>query len=268
MSEPLALTTCLRTDVGRFRPNNEDVAATAPECALLVLADGMGGHSSGEVAARIATDTVIEVVRQQLGGTRGHPCDPATGLHRQTLLLRAAIETAHRRIFDLASSDWRHRGMGTTLVACLLDQHGLSIAHVGDSRLYRLRDGELRQLTRDHSLIEELIARGRVSREEAPLRVGKNVVTRALGAEVTVDVDLAEEHARDGDLVLLCSDGLTDMVGDDLIRATLDEFRPDLAAACDRLIELALDHGGSDNVSVVLGRIGAGGDRRQGWRER
>lgn len=268
MSGAFSISTCLRTDVGRVRTNNEDVVAAGLDGALLVLADGMGGHNSGEVAARIGVDTVIATVCKGLVEAQARTRDAASGWLGPTLLLGEAIETAHRRILEQAAADSRHEGMGTTLVVALLAHDRLSFAHVGDSRLYRLRQDELLQLTRDHSLLEEMIALGQISREDAPHRVSRNVVTRALGAELSLAVELGEQNIQHGDLVLLCSDGLTDTVPDERIAAALRTGSADLDTLGDELIRLALDSGGRDNISLALGRVQADGDRRQGWLER
>jgi len=242
-----------RTHEGLVRTNNEDAVDGAPEIGLLVLADGMGGYSAGEVAAEIAVRTIVEY-------TRSHwPAQPITvppaGLRADSRVLQASVAEAHHAIREHAAREPECAGMGTTVVACLLRPDGLSVAHVGDSRMYRLRGDDLRQLTADHSLLEELIARGHYSRAEAEGLVRKNIVTRALGIDQAIEVDIAEHDTMAGDIVLLCSDGLTDMVEDAEIRETLIDANTTLEQSADRLVEQALQHGGRDNVTVALAQI-------------
>lgn len=254
--------TCLATDVGRVRTNNEDSLAEDRELGLLVLADGMGGYNAGEVASSIATSTIIEIVR------RGWPQADAASVKP---LLNQAVQAAHDRIRRRAAADPDCAGMGTTVIACLLNGNKLSIAHVGDSRLYRWRRHTLSQLTKDHSLLEELVARGHYTREDANRLVRKNIVTRALGVEEEISVDLFDDHLEVGDLLLLCSDGLTDMLDDTAIAAILDSPGSELKAIAQALIEAALAAGGRDNVSVALARVdqiegsGRWSDRLRKW---
>ncbi|HEX4872577.1 MAG TPA: Stp1/IreP family PP2C-type Ser/Thr phosphatase [Nevskiaceae bacterium] len=260
--------TALATDVGKVRGNNEDAIAEDAELGLLVLADGMGGYNAGEIASGITTATILDVVRRQWKTLRRGEVDPVTGCCSESLLLREAVETAHTTIYQVAQSQPQCAGMGTTVVAALLHDDRLSIAYVGDSRLYRFREDRLEQVTRDHSLIEELIARGHYSREEAQRLVRKNIVTRALGVEPEVTVDIIEEPVLPGDILLLCSDGLTDMVSDENIAITLRHRGDRLAEAAQTLIEQALQGGGKDNVSVVLARVDASFARGRRWYER
>lgn len=251
------VTTALKTDIGRVRGNNEDAIAEDPDLGLLVLADGMGGHNAGEVASHIATATVLEVVRGAWPRLRKGHIDAATGYRLESLLLREALKTAHAAIWQAAQSQPRYAGMGTTAVACLLHGDCMSIAYAGDSRLYRLRQERLEQITRDHSLVEELIARGHYTREEAATLVRRSIVTRALGVAPSVEVDLIEEGLEAGDIVLLCSDGLTDMVADGAIRLTLLNFADHLDRAAQALVSQANARGGRDNISIALARVDA-----------
>jgi len=249
MGSQTKLATYLSTDVGRVRTNNEDALAEDRDLGLLVLADGMGGYNAGEVASAIATSTVLEVVRRDwTESAAGARSEARTGL------LERAIRTAHERIRDRAESNPDCEGMGTTAIACLIHEDHLAIAHVGDSRAYRWRQQQLQQLTRDHSLLEELVARGHYTREDANRLVRKNIVTRALGVETEVLIDLIEDRLQPGDLLLLCSDGLTDMLDDERIAAILG-IEADLPVIGRSLIDTALAAGGRDNVSVALARI-------------
>ena len=250
------VSTALITDVGRVRTNNEDAVAEDRELGLLVLADGMGGYNAGEVASGIATKTIAEVVRRDwktLPRTNPPPVKGMPSPH--ATLLKKAVEEAHTTIFQAAQSQPQCAGMGTTVVVVLLHDDMMSIAHVGDSRLYRYRFSQLQQVTRDHSLQEEMIAKGHYTREEAAMMVRKNIVTRALGVEADVNVELNEAPVEVGDTLLLCSDGLTDMVSDEQIGIILRRNGDDLQGAARDLVQQALQGGGKDNVSVVLARV-------------
>jgi len=247
------LTTALRSDKGRVRDANEDSVAEASELGLVVLADGMGGHNAGEVASAMAVSTILDSVRA--GWPYRGELD-TTGPHGpEAELLRKSVEVAHTAIREKADSQPQYQGMGTTVVACLLHDDSAIIAHVGDSRLYRLRNDSFKQVTQDHSLIEDLIAKGFYSREEARQNVRRNILTRALGSGESVTVDILTEAAQAGDVYLLCSDGLTEMVSDEEIRLTLQKFSASLDSTAEQLIALANEHGGKDNVSVALIRV-------------
>jgi protein phosphatase len=241
------LRTALLSDVGKVRENNEDSIAEEPALGLLVLADGMGGYQAGEVASKMAVTTVLDTVREQHGA--------AKDFQSKCTLLRSAVEQANRAIFDAAHKHMQYQGMGTTIVACELVEDRFLIGWVGDSRLYRFRDRELRQITRDHSLVQELIDHGHYSKADAHQLVSKNIVTRALGVENQVNVDLIVLDAMPGDVVLLCSDGLTDMLDDPAISEVLEHYRENIQAAAIQLIAETNRKGGRDNVSVILARV-------------
>lgn len=260
--------TALLTDPGRVRGNNEDAVDEDPEIGLVVLADGMGGYNAGEIASGIAVTTVLDVVRRSWPTLKHGEIDPESGYSVEALTLKTAIETAHATIHQVAQTQPQCAGMGTTIVVAALHDDRVAIAYVGDSRLYRLRHGVLEQLTRDHSLLEELVARGHYSREDAVRLVRKNIVTRALGVENEVLVDVVEDTVEVGDVLLLCSDGLSDMVDDEAIRLTLERYAANLETAAQRLVELANAAGGKDNVSVVLVRADASFARGRRWYER
>ena len=260
--------TALLSDTGRVRQNNEDAVGEDPEIGLLVLADGMGGYNAGEIASGISVTTVLDTARRQWSTLEHGRVDPVTGYSVEALMLKAAVEDAHRTIHSVAESQPQCAGMGTTIVTCLLHDDRMSIAYVGDSRLYRYRGGKLDQITRDHSLLEELVARGHYSREEALKLVRKNIVTRALGAEPDVEVDIIEETVEVGDIVLMCSDGLTDMVSDEVIGLTLGKYADNLERAARELVALANEGGGKDNVSVVLARTNSPLGQGRRWYER
>jgi PPM family protein phosphatase len=233
-----------RTDTGRERHANEDAyLARAP---IYVVADGMGGARAGEVAARIATDAFEDGF-----GDGDNPEEK----------LASVASEANRRIFDLARADSSRSGMGTTLTGALVSGDEVSIVHVGDSRAYLFRDGELRQLTRDHSLVEELRRGGQLTSEEAEEHPQRSIITRALGPDPDVQLDVHTHQARPQDVFLLCSDGLTSMVREERLRAILLESES-LQEAVDRCVREANQAGGRDNITVVLFRVGGDEDSK------
>ena len=241
-----------QTDTGRVREHNEDTIATDPDVGLLVLADGMGGYNAGEVASGIAVKTITNLVREGLSREDLGSIDRGTGLSRPSIVLRDAITRANKIIYQTARSQAECEGMGTTVVAALFYDNRISIAHVGDSRLYRQRGSQIAQVTMDHSLLQELVDRGFYSPEEAQRAANKNYVTRALGVEPQVEVEVQEHPVDKGDIFILCSDGLSDMVEDEDIRLTISTFGANLDTVAKQLIQLANENGGRDNVSVVL----------------
>lgn len=243
------------TDTGRVRDHNEDAIGSNRDIGLVVLADGMGGYNAGEVASGIAVKTVMDMVTSGCGREERTGQEPETGLMRQSIILRDAIIRANKIIHQTAQSQPQCEGMGTTLVACLFYDNRVSVAHVGDSRLYRLRENRFEQLTLDHSLLQELVDRGFYSQEEAQRSTNRNYVTRALGVEPTVDVEIQEVDAAKGDVYLLCSDGLPDMVEDEDIHLTISTFSANLDMVGEQLIKLTNDNGGRDNVSVMLVQV-------------
>jgi PPM family protein phosphatase len=227
-----------RTDVGRQRSANEDSLVLRPP--FFAVADGMGGARAGEVASAIAAEAF------EGASTSGEAAEAQLG---------KILREANRRIYHLAVSDESHRGMGTTLTAAKVHDGEVSIAHVGDSRAYRMRDGELEQITRDHSLVAELERSGQITAEAAEHHPQRSIITRALGPEPDVDVDTYTLSAREGDVFLLCSDGLTSMIPDDEVAAIL-RTADNLDQAADGLIKAANQSGGRDNITVVLFRLG------------
>jgi serine/threonine protein phosphatase PrpC len=243
------------TDTGRVREHNEDTIALDADIGLLVLADGMGGYNAGEVASGIAVKTIMNLVRESVEREDLATVDPATGLSRRSIVLRDAIQRANKIIFQTAKTQPQCEGMGTTVVGALFHDNRVTLAHVGDSRIYRVRGDRLEQVTLDHSLLQELVDRGFYTPEEAQRAANKNYVTRALGVEPTVDVEITEHEVQKGDHYLLCSDGLSDMVEDADIHLTINTFGDNLATVAKQLIQLANDNGGRDNVSVVLAAV-------------
>jgi serine/threonine protein phosphatase PrpC len=243
------------TDTGRVRDHNEDAVGSNPDIGLMVLADGMGGYNAGEVASGIAVQIVSEMAIAGANREEREDIDPHSGLMRQSIVLRDAVYRANKIIFQTAQSQTHCEGMGTTIVACMFYDNKVSIAHVGDSRAYRLRGDTFEQLTLDHSLLQELVDRGFYSHDEAQRSTNRNYVTRALGVEPTVEVEVHEHDVLPDDIYLLCSDGLPDMVEDEDIHLTISTFNASLDVVGQQLIEMANDHGGRDNVSVMLAQV-------------
>lgn len=244
-----------RTDVGRVRNNNEDSYRLEPALNLFVVSDGMGGEAHGEVASALAVATVASHCLEAANNLSAPSfVEPRTDLSEKTNRLASAVQLANRKIHEAALSNPRHRGMGATLLAAWLDGRRLSMAHVGDSRAYLLRGGSLEQLTRDHSLVAEQVRRGILTPQQAEVSTLQSVLIRALGTHEEVEVDANEHLLLEGDVVLLCTDGLTRMVTDPEIASTI-LTHPNAQAAADRLVALANDYGGEDNVTVVVLRI-------------
>ncbi|MDH3576904.1 MAG: Stp1/IreP family PP2C-type Ser/Thr phosphatase [Gammaproteobacteria bacterium] len=243
------------TDTGRVREHNEDAIGSTPDIGLMVLADGMGGYNAGEVASGIAVQIVTELATIGASREESDEIDLHSGLMRQSIVLRDAVYRANKIIFQTAQSQTHCEGMGTTIVACMFCDNKLSVAHVGDSRAYRLRGGELEQISMDHSLLQELVDRGFYSEEEAQRSTNRNYVTRALGVEPTVEVEVHEHEVLPEDIYLLCSDGLSDMVEDDDIHLTISTFNASLEVVGQQLVDMANDHGGRDNISVMLAKV-------------
>ena len=238
------------SDVGKQRAHNEDRFILLPEFSVFVVADGMGGHQSGEVASRMAASTIASYFRN-LEGSGSSSRTVAAGER-----LRAAVSHANARIFARADDSRAHRGMGTTIVAAAFSRESgdVYVAHAGDSRCYRLREGRFEQLTRDHSLVSDaLLERPDLSASDLAY-LPKNVITRALGIGPTVEVDLRTDHAKPGDVYLLCSDGLHGLVPDEAIVQLLEDY-PVLTEACAALVGKANAAGGRDNITAVLVRI-------------
>ncbi len=244
------------TDVGRRRPHNEDSIIVIEELGLFAVADGMGGHAAGEVASRSAVQTLHDFIRQ---ASIDRDFTWPLGLDQQFSLaenmLLTGFQLANRRVGRLASDNVQYTGMGTTLAALYAPDSQVHIAHVGDSRIYRYHGEQLELLTADHSWVNEQLQRRIITEDEARNHRWRNVITRALGNRQELEVDLKTLPTRAGDLYLICSDGLTGMVSDEQIARVLGEESDELGEACRRLVDLANEAGGMDNVSVVLVRV-------------
>ena len=239
-------------DAGRARSNNEDSVATDDGVALAVLADGMGGYNAGEVASHMATSFIATELGRWLREASSQASDAEV---RRAMDI--CVENANRAIFEAANANPQYAGMGTTLVVAVFREGRLLLGHVGDSRCYRLRGGKLTQITRDHSLLQEQIDAGLITPEQAAFSANKNLVTRAVGVEDTVLLETHLHEVQPGDVVLMCSDGLSDMLDDTSIAQVL-QMHDSLAAAGAALIESANDAGGKDNISLILVRAEGG----------
>lgn len=243
-----------QTDVGSVRDHNEDAISTESALGLAILADGMGGHRGGEVASAITVSTVFETISKKLHSLSEGCTDEKTGFSLESLTVHDAIALANSNVHKSSNENEQYKGMGTTVVVVLFYDNRFTVAHVGDSRLYRIRDGIFEQVTRDHSLMQELVDRGFYTPEQARESLNKNLVTRAIGIDEEVRIDIQEDFAQVNDIYLLCSDGLSDMVEDDLIYQTIKRNSDDLERAASELIEEANRRGGKDNISVILAR--------------
>ena len=269
MTERVLLDVAVLSHPGMVRSHNEDAAFVDGVAGLAVVADGMGGYNAGEVASGIALDVITKNMLPELFSRRDlTKVDGSSGRTHAALLLQQQIEVANKAIYEVAQARPECAGMGTTIVASVFCGNHASIGHVGDSRCYRLRGQELEQLTRDHSLLQEQIDSGMLTPERAKYSLNKNLVTRALGIDASAPVDIVEYRVETGDIYLLCSDGLTDMIDAEAIGSTLARNRNQLAAAAAELVELANRSGGRDNISVVLVGIPPGFLPATGWVQR
>jgi protein phosphatase len=245
-----------KSDLGCVRTNNEDNFGYDTRYGLFVVCDGMGGQAAGEVASKMGVDTILEYFRKAGGETGKYPVEgqPLEGVSERANALASSIRRANRSIFEAASKNAGHAGMGSTVVAAMVKGNFLSIAHVGDSRIYLIRKDSIQQLTNDHSLVMEQVRRGLITQEEAEKSNMQNIIIRALGSEETVEADVDDMVAQPGDILLLASDGLTKYVKDPALLKII-RSAPTLEQACDRLIQAAKDAGGDDNITCVLVRV-------------
>lgn len=265
MSLSSALQMVKATHTGMVRSHNEDSITADVEIGLAVLADGMGGYNAGEVASGIATALISSETREAMVRNAPHQIDKNTGAPLATRLLRDIIAKANTSIYQSANSQPQYAGMGTTLVVTLLCDNHITIAHIGDSRCYRFRGEKLEQVTRDHSLLQEQIDSGLLTKEAARRSQNKNLVTRALGIEPQVEAEIHTYPVQNGDIYLLCSDGLNDMVEDGDIEMTLAALAANPQLAAEQLVQMANDNGGRDNVSVILIKVRKDFPADDGW---
>lgn len=256
------------TDVGIKRSHNEDCVGVNPSLGFAILADGMGGHNAGEIASSMAVDLITQMLKERLPRLAEGRMDDETGFSGESVLVRHAVGMANNAILEASQYRPECAGMGTTVVAAVFYGDRLTAAHVGDSRMYRLRGEKLSHVTEDHSLIQEQVRRGLLTADDARNSSIKNLVTRALGIEPDVEPDIVEDIVRPDDIYLMCSDGLTDVVPDEAIRLTLVQYAKNLGKAADQLVQLANDAGGPDNISAVLIHAGRAFQRRRGMLSR
>ncbi|MCL5270639.1 MAG: Stp1/IreP family PP2C-type Ser/Thr phosphatase [bacterium] len=252
----LKLASCGRTDVGRKRAKNEDHIEVSEKLKLFAVADGMGGHAAGEVASRAAIETLSEFIAHTfVDHDFTWPFGIQENLDEADNVLVTGINLANRKVCHLAEENAELKGMGTTLAAIYAPDGRIHIGHVGDSRVYRWRTGQLELMTSDHSWVNEQLQRNIISEAEARNHRWRNVITRALGNRAELEVDLRTVDPEPGDIYLLCSDGLTSMVPDERIAQILSDNPVDLTLLCDALVEEANQTGGIDNISVILVRV-------------
>ena len=260
-----ALEIVVRTDPGMVRGHNEDAVFANPNLGIAILADGMGGYNAGEVASGMATMLLSTELEAAFSVTMPYEIDKMTGKVFAHRCMVDKVSQTNRAIFDAAESQPQYAGMGTTLVTAVFYDNKVTVAHIGDSRLYRLRGDEFRTLTRDHSLLQEQIDSGVISVEEARFSQNKNLVTRAVGVDPDVETEIHDYPVQPGDIYLLCSDGLNDMVEDEEIRLTLQMLSANLELAAAQLIQMANDNGGRDNVSVIVIKVLREFPAADGW---
>ena len=242
------------TDTGRARDHNEDAIAWDVPHGFALLADGMGGHNAGDVASRLCLETLNEMLQAALD--KPLHLRPNKGMSKHATLVRRSVSKANAIIFENAEANPERKGMGTTLAMVLFYDNKVIVAHVGDSRVYRLRGRTLESITADHSLVRELLKKGAISAEEAENNPYRHVITKAVGVRPRMVAEVQEREARPGDVFLLCSDGLSDLVSDAVIEDTLRIAGGNWDRAAQCLVDLANNNGGRDNISVVIAALG------------
>jgi serine/threonine protein phosphatase PrpC len=255
----VALTDALQivtvSDPGMVRGHNEDCAEARPDIGVVVLADGMGGYNAGEVASGMATSRIAAGLAATWTKETLKSLERDAAVALSQSILQQQVAAANTAIFDVAQKDPQCAGMGTTLVGCIFYDNFVTVGHIGDSRLYRMRNDALEQVTRDHSLLQEQIDAGLITKEDSRQSHNKNLVTRALGIDPQVDAEIHTYDVLEGDIYLLCSDGLNDMIADDEIQMTLIALSANLDLTAQQLVQAANDAGGRDNVSVMLVKV-------------
>ncbi|MES2502511.1 MAG: Stp1/IreP family PP2C-type Ser/Thr phosphatase [Pseudomonadota bacterium] len=253
MNVASAINVARLTDVGLVRDHNEDAVASDLSIGLLVLADGMGGYKAGEVASEVAVLTLTSELTEAMRRKSVPRFLP--GLLPEAQMLIHAVERANATIYQISQEQPQCAGMGTTLVVGIFTDNKLVVGHIGDSRMYRLRNLTLTQLTEDHSLLQEQLNAGLITPQQAKVSLQKNLVTRALGIDEEVDLEVQEFAVEVGDIYLLCSDGLTDLVEDEIISQILIDADGNIEHAAARLVRTANEYGGKDNISVVIAMV-------------
>jgi protein phosphatase len=260
-----ALQSATLSDPGRVRDHNEDCIESRPDIGLYVLADGMGGYNAGEVASGMATSLIADGMAAAWIPSEVERLGREEAMALADRLIREQIARANTAIFTTSQNNPECAGMGTTLVVCLFHDNSLTVAHIGDSRLYRLRGEAMEQVTRDHSLLQEQLDSGLITPEEAKSSQNKNLVTKALGIDPAVEPELHAYETQPDDIYLLCSDGLNDMVDDEEIRLTMVTLRQNPSLTVQQLVQAANDNGGRDNISAMLIRVAEPFAVPRGW---
>jgi serine/threonine protein phosphatase PrpC len=255
------------TDVGLLRDHNEDAIASDDKMGFVVLADGMGGYKAGEVASEMAVLSITAELMKGLANQQPGKVDSALGKQAEAQLIVDAVKSANEVIYSVSQSQPQCAGMGTTLVVGVFTNNKLLVGHIGDSRMYRLRNQVLSQITEDHSLLQEQIKSGLITPEQAKYSANKNLVTRALGVDPEVELELSEYDVEVGDIYLVCSDGLSDLVDDEVIESVLNKLMPDINVAAQALVQLANENGGKDNISVILIQVKESFEYTKTWRD-
>ncbi len=237
------------SDVGRVRQNNEDTWAALPEIDFYILADGMGGHQAGEVASHLAVESLIKLAKNNWGTESSKH-----SFHDMRKIVKHAIEHVNAKVFKMSRTESHLKGMGTTLCCVLFHDKGVVYAHVGDSRIYRLRGHELEQLTKDHSLYRELIDQGHLAEKQLPDFLYKNIITKAIGTEPHVEPSVHLTDIEDADIYLMCSDGLSDLLTTNEIQNILNQ-ESSIEASAKELVATANARGGYDNVTVTIMQV-------------
>lgn len=265
MNVAQALQSASLTDPGRVRDHNEDCIESRPEIGLYVLADGMGGYNAGEVASGMATSLIADGLQEAWRPRDVERMGREDAKVLAEKLIREQITRSNSAIFTTSQNNPECAGMGTTLVVTLFHDNFLAVAHIGDSRLYRLRGENMEQVTRDHSLLQEQLDSGLITPEEAKLSQNKNLVTRALGIDPAVEPEIHVYETQVEDIYLLCSDGLSDMVDDEEVRLTLITLKTNPTLTVQQLVQAANDNGGRDNISAMLIRVAEPFGVPRGW---
>ncbi|MDP2230030.1 Stp1/IreP family PP2C-type Ser/Thr phosphatase [Methylotenera sp.] len=256
------------TDVGLHREHNEDAIASDDTMGFVVLADGMGGYKAGEVASEIAVLSITAELKEALAKQHPGKVDLALGQQAEAQLIINAVKSANEVIYSVSQTQPQCAGMGATLVVGLFTNNKLLVGHIGDSRMYRLRNQVLSQITEDHSVLQEQIRLGLITPEQAKYSTNKNLVTRALGVDPEVELELNEHNVEINDIYLICSDGLSDLVEDEVIESVLNDLSSNIENAAHTLVQLANDNGGSDNISVILIKVNASFEYKETWLDR
>jgi protein phosphatase len=253
------------TDVGQQRDHNEDAIAGDETMGLVVLADGMGGYKAGEVASEIAVLSIMAELQEALLHLKPGQVDILLNKQAEARLIIDAVNSVNEAIYNISQTQPQCAGMGTTLVLGLFTNNKLLVGHIGDSRMYRFRNQTLMQITEDHSLLQEQIKSGFITAQQAKFSANKNLVTRALGIDVHVELELNEYDVEVGDVYLLCSDGLSDLIEDDMIQTILNKPTTSLENTAQMLVQMANDNGGKDNISVILVRVNKYFEYKRPW---